>query len=174
MNDSTIDRTDRTRFNVGKANERNALIDVEGVMRPALNRDGRRIHLTDEGVRNFWRGFDGVQSAGLGAAAKTSEDAGGIYSAGHGTARGLDASGRPRVFYHGTAAAINAFDLEHPERKDSGWLGRGVYLTTEPELVESYANIKGGYNDQTLMLQSGDKRYSQHPPKVVTENKFLG
>ncbi|NLU13398.1 MAG: hypothetical protein GXX06_09470 [Gammaproteobacteria bacterium] len=36
-------------------------------------------------------------------------------------------TGEPRVFYHGTRDSFEAFDLDHPNRKDAGWLGRGAY-----------------------------------------------
>lgn len=48
----------------------------------------------------------------------------------------------PIAIYHGTADEITAFDLEHPNRKDTGWLGHGVYLTTSPELAGGYAIMK--------------------------------
>lgn len=53
-----------------------------------------------------------------------------------------DQEGNPRVLYHGTIDSIDAFDLDHPNRKDSGWLGTGVYLTDSADLAEIYANQK--------------------------------
>ena len=52
--------------------------------------------------------------------------------------------GEPRVFYHGTQDDIRAFELDHPNRKDHGWLGDGVYLTSSPNLAEVYARMKSG------------------------------
>ena len=49
----------------------------------------------------------------------------------------------PEIYYHGTAANIVAFDLNHPDRKDQGWLGTGVYLTDSPALGSVYATLKG-------------------------------
>lgn len=118
-------------------------ITVDGVERPTTNSEGRQIHYSDDGVRNFWRWFDAVRSEGLGDPNASSKDAGGIYGADNGIT-GLDGQGRPRVFYHGTADAFDAFDLAHQNRKDAGWLGRGVYLTTDPRATDSYANLKAG------------------------------
>lgn len=58
-------------------------IEVDGVMRPALNSEGRPIHWSEEGVRNFWRWF--------------------------GDSKNVDADGRPLVVYHSTNA-ISAED----------------------------------------------------------------
>lgn len=53
-------------------------IMVDGVERPALNSEGRPIHWSEEGTRNFWRWF--------------------------GDSKVVDAEGRPRVMYHGSDA----------------------------------------------------------------------
>ena len=50
------------------------------------------------------------------------------------------------LYYHGTGADIVAFDLDHPERKDQGWLGTGVYLTDSPALGSVYASLKSYAN----------------------------
>lgn len=48
-------------------------------------------------------------------------------------------------FYHGTKGSIEpGFDLNHPERKDNGWLGRAVYVTDDPMLANAYADKKRG------------------------------
>jgi hypothetical protein len=40
----------------------------------------------------------------------------------------VDGNGEPVIFYHGTKDVIEkGFDLDHPNKKDLGWLGRGVY-----------------------------------------------
>lgn len=49
---------------------------------------------------------------------------------------------RPRAFYHGTAGDVESFIPGHPDRLDSGWLGQGVYLTTDRRLAEHYAQRK--------------------------------
>ena len=58
----------------------------------------------------------------------------------------------PMVVYHGTADDVApAFDVDHPNRKDVGWLGTGVYLTTSPELASSYSRLKAGRGDPNVM-----------------------
>lgn len=52
-------------------------IDVDGVQRPTRNSNGRLIHPTEEGIRNFWRWF--------------------------GDSKVVDDQGRPLVMYHGTS-----------------------------------------------------------------------
>ncbi len=56
----------------------------------------------------------------------------------------VDAEGKPLVVYHGTADHVEAFDLDHQNRKDSGWLGTGVYLTDHIGLAKRYAEQKRG------------------------------
>ena len=46
--------------------------------------------------------------------------------------------------FHGTKGDFTAFDLDHPDRKDFGWLGRGVYLTDSEDLAKVYARVKKG------------------------------
>lgn len=63
----------------------------------------------------------------------------------------VDEQGKPLVVYHGTSDSIQAFDLDHPNRRDHGWLGDGVYLTDEPGLASSYSLIKRGSGDPNIM-----------------------
>jgi hypothetical protein len=53
-----------------------------------------------------------------------------------------DEAGKPVVLYHGTADDVSSFDPDHPNRKDSGWLGTGVYLTDSTDMAEGYADQK--------------------------------
>jgi len=48
------------------------------------------------------------------------------------------------IYYHGTAVDISEFDLNHPDRKDQGWLGTGVYMTDSPSLGSSYSRMSPG------------------------------
>ena len=50
--------------------------------------------------------------------------------------------GTPMVFYHGTTDNIRQFDLEHPNRLDTGYLGKGIYVTPNKGLAKIYADIK--------------------------------
>ena len=57
---------------------------VDGIQRPTVNSEGRPIHPTEEGVRNFWKWF--------------------------GDSKVVDAQGRPLVVYHGTRADFSTFN----------------------------------------------------------------
>ena len=56
-------------------------IEVDGVQRPTTNSEGRSIHPTEEGVRNFWRWF--------------------------GDSKVVDENGKPLVVYHGTSKDVD-------------------------------------------------------------------
>jgi hypothetical protein len=73
----------------------------------------------------------------------------------------LDATTRePKVFFHGTKDDIEAFDLNHPNRKDIGWLGRGIYVTDDARLANAYANLKSGNNGE-FSSTNPDIRFNQ-------------
>ncbi|WP_434984019.1 hypothetical protein [Vreelandella zhaodongensis] len=59
--------------------------------------------------------------------------------------------GSPTIFFHGTADDITAFQAGHRNRNDSGWLGHGSYVTSDPGLASSYANIKAGDGEPNVM-----------------------
>ena len=40
----------------------------------------------------------------------------------------LKKDGKPEILYHGTRDSVNEFNLDHPNKKDFGWLGKGVYM----------------------------------------------
>lgn len=61
------------------------IVNVDGVERSALNSNGRTIHPTVEGVRNFWRWF--------------------------GDSKVVDADGKPLVVYHGTKGSFDRFKM---------------------------------------------------------------
>ena len=50
--------------------------------------------------------------------------------------------GTPQVMYHGTIDSFDYFDLNHPDRYDTGFAGTGVYLTPDKRLAERYARQK--------------------------------
>jgi hypothetical protein len=75
---------------------------------------------------------DGIRRAGVSVQAGRGNDnrrvqiTGRLDSADRGGFGRVGEDGAPKVYYHGTKDDIEAFDLEHPNRKDKGWLGRGV------------------------------------------------
>ena len=60
-------------------------------------------------------------------------------------------TGEPNRFYHGTADTFTRFDLNHPNRKDQGWLGRGIYTASDRRLAESYSRLKQGNDTPQVM-----------------------
>lgn len=66
--------------------------------------------------------------------------------------------GKPATYYHGSRDDISFFARQHGRQKDAGWLGRGVYLTNDPDLAHEYARVKRrpdgtdtGVADQNVM-----------------------
>lgn len=120
------------------------------------NASGNLIYPTQNGQDNFWKWIDGIRRGGLETPGVSGEGRGRAESASARTA-GLgdrfffDDAGRPKVLFHGTTTAIDEFDLDHPNKKDAGWLGKGVYLTSDIDMAEGYANLKGSMRNQTIM-----------------------
>lgn len=57
-------------------------------------------------------------------------------------------TGEPQVFYHGTYGQFSKFDVNHPGKKDNGWMGRGIYISTNIEFAHGYRyNKKHKQND---------------------------
>ena len=52
--------------------------------------------------------------------------------------------GDPTRLYHGSKSDIKYFDTNHPDRKDAGWMGRGVYAFDSPAGANLYAMTKRG------------------------------
>ena len=88
---------------------------VDGVERTVFNSEGRPIHPTVEGVRNFWRWF--------------------------GDSKVVDAEGRPLVVYHKTRADIEKFDKDKIGASDYGYAGRGFYFMPFPLSGLTYGDI---------------------------------
>lgn len=93
-------------------------VTVDGKERPALNSNGKPIHPTIEGVRNFWRWF--------------------------GDSEVVDGQSRPLVVYHGTNAEFTEFSSEFigDGNGNADW-GDGFYFGSTPGIANSYANSKG-------------------------------
>lgn len=76
--------------------------------------------------------------------------------------------------YHGTNDDVTSFDLDHPNRYDSGWLGEGVYATSDPGLASSYATLKSmkpqRWADPTRIRGQGDQVV---PLKVRLKNPYM-
>lgn len=90
-------------------------IDVDGVQRQRMNSEGRPIHPSEDGIRNFWRWF--------------------------GDSKVVDAEGRPLVVYHGTAKDFTEFDLSRTGEStgNTGFYGAGAYFSQDGEDAGGYA-----------------------------------
>jgi len=55
------------------------------------------------------------------------------------------------TFYHGTRADIDEFNPNPSDAYDSGWLGRGTYVTTNPGTASAYAGLKAGPGGERVM-----------------------
>lgn len=85
----------------------------------------------------------------------------------------VDEQGQPIRLYHGTADNIESFDLNHPNRKDSGWLGTGVYMTDSPALASSYSTLKSpgrGENVMPLYARLENPYYATQAEKDIIKN----
>lgn len=133
----------------------NRTINVDGVDRPTTNSEGKPIHYTEEGIRNFWRWIDGTNEQRVVRATGKGGDATGVSGSAernpHVAEYAFDGQGRPRVFFHGTSSSFDSFQLSHKDRKDHGWLGRGVYVTSDKDLSTFYAFDKRGNAEPNLM-----------------------
>lgn len=63
----------------------------------------------------------------------------------------VEPDGTPLVLYHGTRDDVREFDLGHRNRKDSGWLGHGVYLSSDAEIASTYSTLKAGSASPNVM-----------------------
>jgi hypothetical protein len=85
------------------------------------------------------RTFGGGQYEGLRRESGTGALLYPAFLGGHGP---TGPGGRPVVYYHGSKDDISFFARGHKRRKDFGWLGQGVYLTSDHFTAGEYAGIK--------------------------------
>jgi hypothetical protein len=132
-----------------------ATISVDGTERPTTNSEGKLIHATRQGIYSFWRWYD---SHGRRVDSATTEDKDNGRDNGSSDDASRDGRGRgraveqePVVYYHGTSDDFSTFDINHPNRKDSGWLGDGIYMTSAKQIANIYAKTKRGASGQNIM-----------------------
>lgn len=90
-------------------------IEVDGTVRPSLNSNGKPIHWSEEGVRNFWRGF--------------------------GDSKVVDAQGRPLVVYHGTPSDFDSFSGKFLGKVTRATSSKsGFFFASTPRTAQSYAD----------------------------------
>lgn len=93
-------------------------INVDGKERPTTNSEGRPIHPTEEGVRNFWKWF--------------------------GDSKVVDAEGRPLVVYHGTTNELEGGYFKLEKSSPTARFGPGFYFSDEKETFNAFADRTGG------------------------------
>ncbi|CAN5813034.1 hypothetical protein BH20PSE1_BH20PSE1_00880 [soil metagenome] len=67
-----------------------------------------------------------------------------------GDSRVVDENSEPLRVYHGTADSFSEFELERPNRKDTGWLGEGFYFSSNPDTANAYTVMKGGVSPNVM------------------------
>lgn len=91
-------------------------VEVDGVLRPAMNSEGRMIHPTPQGVINFWKWFKNSQVT--------------------------DDQGRPLVVYHGTNQPVRDFSRGRLGASTSTPAAQiGFFLTASKEEADQYAQL---------------------------------
>jgi hypothetical protein len=107
------------------------MIDVDGEKKHRNNSEGKPIHHTDEGIRNFHKWF--------------------------GDSKAVDKHGRPQVHYHGTGADINKFSdvpiwLSKSPHLANAYAGhRGAYnKKASPNVIPLYAKTKSHFDADKL------------------------
>ena len=94
-------------------------IDVDGEMKHKYNSEGKLIHHTDDGIKNFHRWF--------------------------GDSKAVDESGRPKVFYHGTNNVFNTFNtvsnsVNSTTFGDVDTVRHGAFLTDNKDFAKQYGS----------------------------------
>ena len=74
------------------------------------------------------------------------------FKAWFGDSKVVDADGKPLVVYHGTMSDFSVFDVESPDKFDSGWLGRGFYFTTSKSTADDYAGFREKGNAESNIM----------------------
>lgn len=93
-------------------------VEVDGVMRPALNSEGRPIHDTVEAVQNFWRWF--------------------------GDSKVVDEQGRPMVVYHGTPEDFDTFNPDAVASNSDEKAAGLFFFAEDSRTASSYADHSEG------------------------------
>ena len=126
-------------------------IDVNGEMRPVHDSTGQRIHTTDEGVKNFWKNFEGTKV--------------------------VDEEGRPLRVFHGSDKAFTQFDTE-AGKTGGNRLGPGAYFTHDAKRAKGYGeNVVPAYLDLKnpyLAFSAKGPDYGYISPKRSAELKAQG
>lgn len=105
------------------------MIDVDGIQRHRNNSEGKTIHHTDEGIKNFHRWFDNSSN--------------------------VDEHGRPLVMYHGTGRDLTRFKrmswVSHEQHLANEYADyRGAWSAGNPNVVPVYAKSNKPFDADVL------------------------
>jgi HAMP domain-containing protein len=122
-------------------------ITIDGVERPRMNSNGKPIHDTDEGIRNFWRWF--------------------------GSSRVVDEQGRPLVVYHGTTADIEAFDLKRSGEVGDKF-ANAAFFTSSQTIASGYAQRLSNDEEHSSLAGAEDALRSKYGKAVLEQFQATG
>lgn len=102
-------------------------INIDGVERPTMNSEGKPIHPTEEGIRNFWKWFGDSKAY---VSPTSSKDNLKMMP--------------PSVFYHGTKGDFNEFKVGSPGINSNvfgNWdtTRAGIFFTEDKKFAESFS-----------------------------------
>ena len=112
-------------------------------------RDGERTNREDKDSQDA-RGSNGSNQA-------SSRNIKSITPAPYEGSVSKDKEGKTITWFHGTKDDFTEFDLNHPNRKDHGWLGTGVYLTDSEDVATEYSNRKRGEGNPRVLKLNVDE-----------------
>lgn len=119
----------------------NPMMDVDGKLRHKYNSEGKLIHPSEEGIKNFHRWF--------------------------GKSKVVDEHGRPLVVYHGTTHDFSSFDKSHIG-KNFGVDEHGFFFTSKPIQAARYADSNSAWALATGKVDSVPKEGSHVLPVHVS------
>jgi len=59
----------------------------------------------------------------------------------------------PQLLYHGTTEAFDKFDVDRAGKRDSGNMGRGIYLSTDSDIAMRYAEDNAKRGGKPVVLE---------------------
>ncbi len=128
---------------------------VDGKERTVFNSEGRPIHPTEEGVRNFWRWF--------------------------GDSKVVDEQGRPKVMYHGTKSDFDTFNTTGGTSAGSYFTSSSekaaAFGTVMPVYLRannpaSMADLRRSSIDAAARFDPNDKAFPPAVVEALTSNGF--
>jgi hypothetical protein len=116
---------------IQESSEEHPMIDVDGVMKHRHNSEGKPIHPTDDGIRNFHRWFE--------------------------DSKVVDKHGRPQVMYHGTNRDFKAFSKNVFPNFNTPQDKIGFFFTKDTTYANQYTGDHG--HIMPVFLKSNSPKY---------------